>query len=69
MVSNCHFLNTSIKELKYQYSSKLGLFVIDSSSLNCNTRFPKPGVASSNLAEAAFINYIYIGISGINLST
>ena len=23
-------------------------------------RFPKPGVASSNLAEAAFFNYIYM---------
>ena len=32
-------------------------------------RFPKPGVASSNLAEAAFCNYIYIEKYSIALLT
>ena len=38
------------------------LFLLGLVAQGIEHRFPKPGVASSNLAEAAFINYIYIDI-------
>ena len=36
------------------------LFLLGLVAQGIEHRFPKPGVASSNLAEAAFFNYIYI---------
>jgi len=53
MVSNLKLLDVFISTLIKQNSRNLTLFVTSSSCLNCNTRFPKPGVAGSNPAEAA----------------
>jgi len=53
MVSNQKILELLKATLSKQNSRKLALFVVNSSLLNCNTRFPKPGVAGSNPAEAA----------------
>ena len=53
MVSNQKILELLKATLSKQNSRNLTLFVTSSSCLKCNTRFPKPGVAGSNPAEAA----------------
>ena len=43
----------SLTAFTYPNSKNITLFVTGSFYLNFNTRFPKPGVAGSNPAEAA----------------